>query len=122
MRTNLADRVIEFVLSRSDTELAALTVANIAIQLGCNRSHMSRAFKNEKSFTVEEFVFKIKIIRAAAMIKEDPSLTIKHVAGHMGFCRTDYFIRIFKKYFGTTPSKYRELLRNPPKPRVRIRD
>jgi AraC-like DNA-binding protein len=72
---------------------------------------MSRSFTAEKNFTIEEFIFKIKIIRAASMLKEDPKITIKEVARRIGFCRCDYFIRIFKRYFGTTPARYRELAR-----------
>ncbi|MCP5051425.1 MAG: helix-turn-helix transcriptional regulator [bacterium] len=109
---SLPDRVVEFVLTREIDQLAALTVENIALNLNYNRSHMSRTFKADKSFTLEEFVFKIKIIRAASLLKERPDVTIKEVAKKMGFCRCDYFIRIFKRYFGTTPAKYRSLIKH----------
>jgi len=108
---NASDRVVEYVLTRSLEELATLTVEQISTHLKVNRSHLSRTFRNEKSFTIEEFIFKIKIIRSAALLKEENELTIKDIAQKMGFCRCDYFIRIFKLYFGTTPAKYRDLLR-----------
>lgn len=112
MKSNSAsDRVVEYVLTRSLEELAILTVEQIATHFRINRSHLSRSFKSEKSFTIEEFIFKIKIIRSAGLLKDDGDLTIKDIAQKMGFCRCDYFIRIFKLYFGTTPAKYRELLR-----------
>ena len=112
MKINSAsDRVVEYVLTRSLEELAVLTVEQISTYLKVNRSHLSRSFKNEKSFTIEEFIFKIKIIRSAALLKDEGDLTIKDIAQKMGFCRCDYFIRIFKLYFGTTPAKYRELMR-----------
>jgi len=91
--------------------LATLTVEQISTHLRVNRSHLSRSFRNEKSFTIEEFIFKIKIIRSAGLLKDESDLTIKDIAQKMGFCRCDYFIRIFKLYFGTTPAKYRELSR-----------
>jgi AraC-like DNA-binding protein len=109
---SLSDQVVEFVLTRELDQLATLSVENIALNLDYNRSHMSRTFKADKSFTLEEFVFKIKIIRAAALLKERPEVTIKEVARMMGFCRCDYFIRIFKRYFGTTPAKYRSLIKH----------
>ena len=112
--TALADRVVEHVLTRSVEELSLLTVERIANHLEVNRSHLSRTFKNEKNFTIEEFVFKIKIIRSAALLKEHDDWTIKEIARKMGFCRCDYFIRIFKHYFGTTPAKYRELVNQDP--------
>lgn len=112
MKNNsVSDRVVEYVLTRSLEELATLTVEQISTHLKVNRSHLSRSFKNEKSFTIEEFIFKIKIIRSADLLKEEEKFTIKDIARKMGFCRCDYFIRIFKLYFGTTPAKYRELMR-----------
>ena len=112
--TTLADRVVEYVLTRGLEELSMLTVERIANHLEVNRSHLSRTFKNEKNFTVEEFIFKIKIIRSAALLKEHDDLTIKEISRKMGFCRCDYFIRIFRHYFGTTPAKYRELVNQNP--------
>jgi len=106
----LSDRVIEFVLSRKAEQLAVLTVENIAANLNINRSHLSRTFKAEKNFTIEEFLFKMKIISSASMLKDDPHVTIKEISARMGFCRCDYFIRIFKSYFGTTPARYRALI------------
>ncbi|NIM78553.1 MAG: helix-turn-helix domain-containing protein [Candidatus Aminicenantes bacterium] len=113
-RNSLSDRVVEYVLTRTIDELAALTVESVAFNLNINRSHLSRTFKAEKNFTIEEFVFKIKIIRAATMLKDNVDLTIKEISKRMGFCRCDYFIRIFKRYFGITPARYRELIRKKP--------
>ncbi|MCP4213010.1 MAG: AraC family transcriptional regulator, partial [bacterium] len=63
MKTNpLSDRVIDYVLSRKVIELSVLTVDNIAVTLKVNRSHLSRAFRQDKNFTIEEYIFKIKII------------------------------------------------------------
>ncbi|MGE5342612.1 MAG: helix-turn-helix transcriptional regulator [Candidatus Omnitrophota bacterium] len=106
----LSDRVVEFVLSRVDEELATLSVEHIAFRLGLHRSHLSRSFRAEKDFTIEEFIFKIKISRAAGILEEYPDITIKDIAQKIGFCRCDYFIRIFKRYFGTTPSRYRDIV------------
>jgi len=110
---SLSDRVVEYVITRNLDDLASLSVENIASHLDHNRCHLSRAFKHEKNFTVEEFIFKIKIIRAASLLKDDMDMTIKDVARKIGFCRCDYFIRIFKNYFGTTPAKYRALVTEP---------
>jgi YesN/AraC family two-component response regulator len=109
-KKSLSDRVVEYVLSRDIDQLAVLTVEKIAFHLQINRSHMSRTFKAERCFTIEEFLFKIKIIRSASMLKEEPQKTIKEVSHRIGFSRCDYFIRIFKQYFGTTPARYRDLI------------
>ena len=107
---SIADRVVEYVLSRKIDDLGSLTVESIASYLNINRSHLSRTFKQEKNFTIEDYVFKIKIVRATSMLKENSQMTIKEISRKLGFCRCDYFIRIFRQYFGTTPAKYRELI------------
>ena len=112
--TKISDRVVEYVLTRNLEELSVLSVENIAHNLDINRSHLSRTFKQEKNSTIEEFISKIKIVRSAALLKENDALTIKNISKKMGFCRVDYFIRIFKLYFGTTPARYRELIRANP--------
>lgn len=106
----LSVKVVEYVLTRNTDQLATLTVESIATYLKVNRSHLSRCFKAEKKFTIEEFIFKIKIIHASSILKENHTITVKDVAQRLGFCRCDYFISIFKRYFGTTPAKYRDLV------------
>lgn len=106
-----SERAIEYILTRSLDDLAVLTVEEIATNLNINRTSMARSIKNEKGFTIEEFITKIKIFRSAVLLKDSETLSIKEVARKMGFCRVDYFIQIFKVYFGTTPLKYRQFMR-----------
>jgi YesN/AraC family two-component response regulator len=47
--------------------------------------------------------------RAASLLVEDEELTVGGLSGKMGFCNADYFIQIFKRYFGITSGRYREL-------------
>ncbi len=110
-RTTVADRVIEYVLTRQLRDFANLTVDLVASSLKVNRSHLSRTFTREKGFTIEEYVFRIKLLRAASVLVENNGYSIKKVSKMMGFARSDYFIRVFKSYFGTTPAKYRALVR-----------
>jgi len=107
---NIPERAVEYVLTRDIDELAATTVDNIAQTLGIHRSHLSRAFKERKSFTIEDFLFKVKLMRAAYLLEDNSDITIKEVSNRMGFCRCDYFIQVFRSFFGTTPAKYRELV------------
>ncbi len=107
---SISERVVEFILTRTLDELSVLTVVSVAAALELNRSHMSRSFKNEKALTIEEYLFKIKIVRAAALLIEEDKTSIKQVSARMGFSRCDYFIRVFKEYFGTTPGKYRDFV------------
>ena len=40
---------------------------------------------------------------------EEKELTVKEVGAKIGFYSYNYFIHIFKEFYGTTPGRYREL-------------
>lgn len=107
---NHAERVVEFVLSRSDDALGELTVENISNTMNISLSHMYNSFKTQKNFTPHKFLVKVKMFRAASLIQKNKFLTVKSIAAKMGFSNCDYFIKCFKEYFGTTPSKFRKYL------------
>jgi two-component system response regulator YesN len=104
---NFAERVIEYVLKCRDEELAGLTVERIAQTFKVSESYLTRRFKIEKNFTPGKFLFKERMFRAANILQKNRDLTIKSLAEQMGFLDYDYFIRIFKNYYGITPARYR---------------
>jgi len=110
-KQNLADSVVEFVLLQNDEELAALTVKRIANQFDVNPSYLSRRFMMDKKISLGDLILRVKIFRSTLILRENKDLTINEVARKMGFCTPGYFINVFKKYFGTSPGKYRECVR-----------
>ena len=38
----------------------------------------------------------------------DTELQVAEIAGRVGYLDSNYFIKVFKKHTGVTPSKYRE--------------
>jgi two-component system response regulator YesN len=111
-KQNLADSVVEFVLLQNDEELAALTVKRIANHFDVNPSYLSRRFMMDKKISLGDLILRVKIFRSTLILRENKDLTINEVARKMGFCTPGYFINVFKKYFGTSPGKYRECVRD----------
>lgn len=112
-----AEKVIRFILSRGNEELGELTILKIACKLNISQSHLYQIFQNEKKIPPGKFLMMAKMIRAANLLEESDELApIKVVSKKMGFSSTDYFTRIFKEHFGTTPGKYREYTRQRSKP------
>lgn len=106
-KENLSDLVVEFVLLQNDGELAALTVKKIASNFEVNPSYLSRKFMMDKKISLGDLILRVKIFRSALILKEDSQITIKDLSERLGFCTPGYFIAVFKKYFGTSPGKYR---------------
>ena len=108
MDDNLYDRVVEYVMSITDEQFANLSVAVLAYSLKINRFKLSRQFKCQSDMTLEEFLFKEKMERAAFLLKAFEDITVKEVSRRIGFCTCDYFIRKFKQYYGVPPGRYKE--------------
>lgn len=104
-----SEQVIRFILTRDNDELGELTILKIARNLNISQSHLYHIFQTEKKMPPGKFLTITKMLRSANLIEEsDNSLTIKAISKKMGFSSSDYFTRVFKEHFGTTPGKYRE--------------
>ena len=109
-KNNLSDRVVEFVLNCSVDEFQDLTVAKIAAAFHVNRCYLSRRFKHDKDFTLCEFLIREKLSRSVGLLRKDGDLTISELSRKMGFSNSNYFIQIFRNYYGAPPGKYREYI------------
>ena len=80
--------------------------ASTAVDLKINESHISRLFQQ---YSKESFNGMLKRLRMehAVVILKNANLSVHEVADECGFSSPDYFIKAFKKYFGTTPLGYR---------------
>lgn len=104
----ISDRVIQNVLTMSDKNLGVLTVTKLARILGVDRFKLSREFKRQNGITLDYFLFREKMTRAAFLLMIRRSISVREVAKKLGFCTSDYFIRKFKQYYGIVPGKFKE--------------
>jgi AraC-like DNA-binding protein len=108
MDNNVYNRVLEHVMSVTDEQFANLSVAGLACSLQIDRFKLSRQFKSQSAMTLEEFLFKEKMARAAFLLKTFEDITVKEVSRRIGFCTCDYFIRKFKQYYGVAPGMFKK--------------
>ncbi|MCP4150165.1 MAG: helix-turn-helix domain-containing protein [bacterium] len=71
------------------------------------RYNLSRQVKRHTKMTLETFLFKEKMGRAAFLLKVHVDITVKEVARRIGFCNSDYFIKKFKEHYGVRPGSYK---------------
>jgi len=110
-KENISDMVVEHILLQTNEELSNLTVKNIAKTFNMNPSYLSRKFLKDKKFSLGFHILRMKVFRAASVLREDQDITVMELAQRMGFCTTGYFIHVFKKFFGTSPGRYRECIK-----------
>jgi two-component system, response regulator YesN len=109
-KKTISDRVVEFVLNCSVDEFRNLTVNGIASFFHVNRCYLSRKFKSDKDFTLCEFLIREKLSRSVDLLRRDNHITIRALSAKMGFSNANYFIQIFKRYYGASPGRYREYI------------
>ncbi|MFT3984651.1 MAG: response regulator [Lachnospiraceae bacterium] len=69
-------------------------------------SYLSKIFKEYQHVTPTEFMIKLKIEKAKELLRLNPSLIIKEVAGLVGYEDSLYFSKVFKKETGISPKQY----------------
>jgi AraC-like DNA-binding protein len=84
-----------------------LTTQEAARVCGMNRNALSRLFLDYMGISFAEFALRSRVSGAAARLKEgkDP---LKAVARQWGFTDASHFHRSFRRYYGCSPSEYRE--------------
>lgn len=92
-----------------------ISLYDLARNAHLSECHFHRVFKKYSSETVNEFVTRFKLERAAIFLCVNPKISITTIAMEYGYNDSSSFSRTFKKHFGTSPLKYRkqqELSRN----------
>lgn len=103
--SNLVGRVITLIAY----DLAAdLSLKSIADNLNVNASYLSAAFKKECGETLTDYVRR-KRMENAAYILTHTDKQIQTVAAECGIMDLNYFIKLFKRIYGMTPTQYRSL-------------
>ncbi|MCP5053794.1 MAG: helix-turn-helix transcriptional regulator [bacterium] len=103
----IPEEVIQYVMTAPDHEFAGFSVSKLAHCFEIDRFKLSRWFKKEIGMTPDEFLQREKMSRAVFLLI-DRGMPVKDVSREIGFCTSDYFIRVFRDYFGVVPGKYKE--------------
>ena len=89
-----------------------LTLTGVAALYGLSPNYFSTLFKKMSGSNFISWLTKLRIEKAKRLLMET-DLTIRDIAGQVGYYSTSFFIRSFKKIEGRTPSEYRKSLSLP---------
>ena len=73
---------------------------------GLSPSYFSRTFRKAMDENFVSYVNRVKIERAVDLLKNG-NKSINAIADGLGYTDASYFIKVFKRYTGTTPLSYR---------------
>ncbi len=108
-KTRNTSEVIEKIVSYIQANyMNALTAEGLAHLFGLSRTHMTRCFKEYTGFTPHEYITQLRIYNAKYLLRAT-ALSIEEISRQTGFSDSVYFIQVFKRSEGITPSRYRKL-------------
>ncbi|TPK67583.1 AraC family transcriptional regulator [Mesorhizobium sp. B2-4-19] len=116
--------VIDHINANLDKPLPVAELVQIS---GLSRAHFSRRFAESEGLPPAEFVLQQRLQRAAKLLTKADFLPVKEVAILCGFEDANYFSKVFRRLYGTTPSQFRTTgmyanLRTPARRGVRVSD
>lgn len=84
-----------------------LSLDDVAAHVGISKHHLCRLFQKNINLSPFEYLRRRRIELAASMLKTTDQ-TIYQIALDTGFDNASYFGKVFRSYFGVSPSTYRE--------------
>jgi AraC-like DNA-binding protein len=96
-------QVIEYCLKHLHEPL---TVDDLATVSGFSRYHFSRLFKAHQGTSPANFIHDLRMQRAIRLLQSE-MISVKEVADRCGFSNDNYFCKVFRQAFGTSPNAYR---------------
>lgn len=97
------NRVIDYVVENPTEDLSLDKLAQIA---QFSPFHFHRIFKSITDETLNQFVNRVRLARAATLMRSQPTMTILNAAVASGYDSAAGFSRAFKKHFGIAPRQW----------------
>ncbi len=101
-------RAIDYIISHLHSRIM---INDAAEHLKLSPSYLSRLFKAETGMTFSSYINKAKAEEAANLLMFT-GYTDLEISSMFAFSSQSHFIRIFRKYIGTTPKEYKKKYRS----------
>ena len=102
---DLAERAVN--LMRHSFANPDTSIDSIADMLGVHRVTLGRFCRKEIKMPPKEYLTSLRMEKAASMLVST-DLPVKEISKMSGFREPNYFEKVFRKTFKTTPTEYRK--------------
>ncbi len=86
-----------------------MSLQYIAERTGKSSNYLSAVYKNELGKNINEEIIYYRMEKAKELVASG-SMKMYKVAESIGYADSSYFAKLFKKYTGLSPAKYREMV------------
>lgn len=104
-KSNYVERCCDYIQKHYREKIY---LEDLAGRLELNPSYLSRIFSKEMGMSMQDYIVKERVQRAANMLMYS-DLEISKIGDYVNFPSQSYFGKMFKKYMHMTPGKYRNL-------------
>lgn len=84
-----------------------VTLHTLAQHVFLNPSYLSRSYKAVTGESISNYLYRLKMEQAAHLLR-DGKKKIEEVGLSLGYQYPQYFIKMFRKYYGMTPREFRD--------------
>ena len=84
-----------------------LSLDELAKHVYLSRAYLSTVFKEETGISISSYINKVRVEHAERMLRET-GMSLVEIAAHCRFEDQSYFSKVFRKYTGMSPKKYRD--------------
>jgi two-component system, response regulator YesN len=108
VRLSTVKEAQKYILSNLSYDIS---VQSIADHLRLHPSYLSRLYKLEMEENISDYITKLKLEKSIQLLKLS-SKKVYEISVEVGYQNPHYFIKLFKKHYGTTPQEYRNSQNN----------
>jgi len=97
------NKIIEYIGAHYDSDITVKSMSRF-VMMGEN--YVSALFKKKTGHTLIHYLHGVRMEKAAHYLR-NTDLPVHEIGEKVGFANDNYFIKIFKRWTGCTPSQYR---------------
>lgn len=101
---NLVDEAMRYI---QRNYMKPLTLEKVAEFIGYSPSYFSKVFKLETGITFRNYLNQLRIEKSKSLLLSS-SASISEICSTVAFEDQSYFCKVFKKFVGVTPDRYRK--------------
>lgn len=85
-----------------------ITVQTVCRKFALSQAVLSKIFHKYAECSFSNYLTRVRMERAQKILRENPGILIRDVAERVGYADQFYFSRVFRSYWGISPSEYLE--------------